>query len=1042
MMSYLRTFLLLATVLITVPMIAQEIELTKETLGGLELRNVGPATMSGRIVDLAVLESDPYTMYVASATGGVWKTANNGVTFKPVFEHESTHSVGDVALHQVYPNFVWVGTGERANRQSTSWGDGVYLSKDAGETWKNVGLKESHHIGRIVLHPADTNVAYVAAMGHLWGPNDERGLYKTTSGGESWERILFVDENTGVVDVAMDPSDPQTLYAATYQRRRRPYGFHGGGPGSGLHKSTDGGENWRKLETGLPEGDKGRIGISIYRKDPNIVYVSVEQGFQYNASTAYNRRKGGIYRSEDKGESWTFMSDWNPRPMYASQPLVDPGDDQRIYMMNSFSYSDNGGKDFTTPRQSLHGDDRILWVNPRDSRHVIKGDDGGLGISYDRAKTWLYITSLPLSQFYRVSVDMRKPYWIYGGLQDNGSWMGPSETYFSDGILNQDWIKTGGGDGFLSLIHREDENTLFGESQYLGLFRMDLQTRQKRSIRPGDPQGKIGPRRNWDAWGPGYPEPELGNAMAPANWDGPFCLSHHDPNTIYAGTNQLWKSIDNGNSWESLGDLTTQVNRRELKIMGQRPDSLTASLDDGIPYYPTLTAIAESPLQQGVLYVGTDDGNLQVSQNDGRGWLNVSDRLPGLPGSAWISGIEPSQFRAGIAYVAVNNYRNNDFANYLYKTEDFGQSWISITGDLPPDRVVRTVREDPRNPNLLYLGTEIGLFISADKGGHWSELKNNMPTLAFNDLVIHPRDNDLVLGTHGRGIWILDNLNALQEIDGEVMASEAHLFSIPDAEMIRYTREGSHVGDMIFRGENPPRGAMIDYYLRKEVVKPNVSLAILTKSGEMVRKLKPDTSAGINRVIWDFRYDRLPAPPRQENDNRRRRSSGLAGPLALPGLYMAKLTVNGKTYYRDFRIREDPRLDMPIEDREAWTRSMQGLASLYKELVGEVKIMHPIGRWAEQLQKANKAADDKAVEEIAEVDRMVGELLGRTRTLYRAVDQWTGRLTEDQQFQRSYYTEMLAKLKPRRKNIVENLVPRLNKKLGKKYQLEVAEDDE
>ena len=1041
MMPYLRTIFLAAVLLSSASLTAQKTEITSETFAGLRLRNIGPATMSGRIVDLAVVESDPYTMYVASATGGVWKTTNNGVTFKPVFENEATHSVGDVAVHQAHPRFVWVGTGERANRQSSSWGDGVYLSRDGGGTWKNVGLKASHHIGRIVLHPADTNVAYVAAMGHLWGPNDERGLYKTSNGGESWERLLFADINTGVVDVAMDPSNSDILYAATYQRRRRPYGFHGGGPGSGLHKSTDGGKTWKELKTGLPEGDKGRIGISIYRTNPDIVYVSVEQGFQYNASTAYNRRKGGIYRSEDKGETWTFMSDWNPRPMYASQPLVDPSDDQRIYMMNSFSYSDNGGKDFTTPRQSLHGDDRILWVNPSDSRHVIKGDDGGLGISYDRAKTWLYVTSLPLSQFYRVSVDMRKPYWIYGGLQDNGSWMGPSETYFSDGILNQDWIKTGGGDGFLSQVHLEDENTLYGESQYLGLFRMDLQTRQKRSIRPGDPQGKISPRRNWDAWGPGVPEPELGNAMAPANWDGPFYLSHHDANTIYAGTNILWKSTDNGNSWQELGDLTTQVNRRELKIMGQRPDTLTASLDDGIPYYPTLTAIAESPLQQGLLYVGTDDGNLQVSQNDGRGWLNVSGRLPGLPGSAWISGIEPSRFSAGVAYVAVNNYRNNDFANYLYKTEDSGQSWVSIAGDLPARRVVRTVREDPRNPNVLYLGTELGLFVSTDQGEHWVELKNNMPTLPFNDLVIHPRDNDLILGSHGRGIWILDNLNALQEINDETLAAEAHLFSIPEAEMIRYTREGTHAGDMIFRGENPPKGAIIDYYLREPVAKPNVSLAILTKSGDMVRELKPDTSAGINRLVWDFRYDRLPAPPRREESSGRRRSSGLTGPLAAPGLYMAKLTVNGKACYQNFRIVEDPRVEMPIEDRQAWTHSMLEIGALYKKIVTEVKIVQPIGRWAEQLLKANKASDTKAVEEITEVDRMLAELVSRTRTLYRQADQWTGRLTADQQTQYRYYGDMLGKLRPRRKNIVENLVPRLNKKLGKKDQIEVAEDE-
>ncbi len=1011
-------------------------QLTSETLTGLKLRNIGPAAMSGRIVDLAVLESDPYTMYVASATGGVWKTTNNGVTFKPVFEKENTHSVGDIALHQKYPKFVWVGTGERANRQSSSWGDGVYRSIDSGKTWKNMGLEDSHHIGRIILHPEDTNTVYVAAMGHLWGPNEERGLFKTTDGGDSWEKILYIDENTGVVDIAMDPSDPNILYAATYQRRRTPFGFNGGGPGSGLYKSTDGGKNWRELTRDLPEGDKGRIGISIYRKDPNIVYVCVEQGYQYNASTAYNRRKAGVYRSEDKGESWTFMSDWNPRPMYASQILVDPSDDQRIYMMNSFSYSDDGGKEFEDARQSLHGDDRILWVNPDDSRHVIKGDDGGLGISYDRAKTWLFMTHLPVSQFYRISVDMRKPYWVYGGLQDNGSWMGPSETYRSEGILNEDWIKTGGGDGFLNLIHGEDENTLYNESQYLGLTRLDLETRQRRSIRPGDPKGHISARRNWDAWGPGLPEPELGNAMAPANWDGPFFLSHHDPNKIYAGTNMLWKSTDGGDSWENLGELTTGVDRRELTIMGERADTSTASLDDGIPYYPTLTAVAESPLQAGVLYAGTDDGQIQVSLDDGKTWMNVTDRLPGLPGSAWVNTIEVSRFEPGTAFVAINNYRNDDFTNYLYKTTDYGQNWTTITGDLPPDRVVRTMREDTRNPDLYYLGTELGLFISINGGKNWVELKNNMPTLPFNDLVVHPRDNDLVLGTHGRGIWILDNLNALQELTPEVLGQQAALFSVPAAEIINFTREGGHKGDMIFKGENPEFGAVIDYYLKEAVAKADITLGIYDLKGELIRKLNPDTTAGIHRKHWDFEYPRLPGPPRDTSkENGSRRSVGPSGPIVVPGMYTARLEVKGKVYEKNFSVSDDPRLDIRIEDRREWTRTVFEIADLYKLVLQELKIARPIHWHIERLSADEKEKlDDEILTEIKELDRMYGELLNRTRSLYSEVSGWIGNPSADQKAQMAYFQEMLERLAPRKEALLE-AIPKMNKKLGKDNQI-------
>jgi photosystem II stability/assembly factor-like uncharacterized protein len=777
-------------------------------LGGLTLRSIGPANMSGRIVDLDVNERNPYVIYAASSTGGVWKTTTNGVTWQPIFEKEGTHSVGDIAVHPVDTGVVWVGTGERASRQSSSWGDGVYKSTDGGRTWRNMGLRDSHHIGRIALHPSNADVVFVAAMGHLWGPNEERGLYKSTDGGASWRRVLHVDSVSGVVDVAIDPKEPQTMYAASYQRMRKPFGFHGGGPGSALYKSTDGGESWRKIAplaagrvpdgraragdalaadtlgapgpNGLPKGEYGRIGISIHRADPRIVYVSVEQGYRYNASTAYVERRAGLYRSEDHGETWTWMSTWNPRPMYASQPLVDPRDDKRVYMMNAYSFSDDGGRTFREPDQSLHGDDRILWVDPNDSRHVIKGDDGGVGISWDRGLTWLYVSNLPLSQFYRVRVDNAVPYNVYGGLQDNGSWVGPSATYRTEGVLNQDWRRLGGGDGFLSIPDTVDGRTIYAESQFLGLTVRDNRTWETRSIRPGDPRGAIAPRRNFDAWYGGRQDPELGNAMANGNWDGPYIISPHDHRTIYAGTNRLWKSPDQGATWQDLGNLTTGTDRRSLTIMGQRPTDFVASLDDGVPYWPAITAIAESPRRRGVLYAGTDDGKLRVSRDDGRTWAEAQTRLPGFPAGGWISGIEPSRHAEGRVYVVVNHYRDDDFGNYLWRSDDFGQTWKSIVGDLPAKRVLRTVREDPRNSSLLWLGAEIGLYFSIDGGSHWVELRSNMPTMAFNDLVIHPQDNDLVLGTHSRGVWILDNVNAIQELTPEVLAAPAHLFTIEE----------------------------------------------------------------------------------------------------------------------------------------------------------------------------------------------------------------------------------------------------------------------
>ena len=955
--------------------------------------------MSGRVVDLAVVEFNPSTFYVASATGGVWKTTNNGVTFAPVFWREASHSVGAIVVHQRDTNVVWVGTGERANRQSSSWGDGVYRSTDGGRSWRNMGLRDSHIIGRIALHPANPRIVYVAAAGHLWGPNTERGLYKSDDAGEHWTRVLAIDENTGVVDVALDPSNPEIVYAASYQRQRRPYGFDGDGPGSGLHQSTDGGRTWRLLTNGLPTGEKGRIGITIFPRDPRIVYVSVEQGYRYNASTAYTTRRGGVYRSMDRGGTWTHMSDWNPRPMYASQIHVDPTDAGRVYMENEFSVSEDSGKTFRAPPQSLHGDDRILWVNPRDPRHLIKGDDGGLGISYDRGRTWLYATHLPLSQYYRISVDMQRPFNIYGGLQDNGSWAGPSATYRSEGILFEDWLHTGGGDGFANVIDTTDNRTLYNAMQYLGLQRYDLTTHLVRAIRPDNARGAIAARRNWDAWGPGHAEPELANAMAPANWDAPLILSPHDSRTLYAGTNVLWKSIDRGDTWTALGDLTTKVNRRDLLIMGARAHDSTASLDDGIPYYPTLTAIAESPLRRGLLYVGTDDGNLQVSRDGGSTWTNVADRMPGLPRDAekrpWISGIEASRQAVGTVYVAINNYRNDDFTNYLYRSTDFGATWQSIASGLPAARVTRTIREDRRNAKVLYLGTELGLFYSLDAGASWQRFQANLPTVAVNDLLVHPRDNDLVIATHGRGLWILDNVNALQELTPAVVASAAHLFTIEPAEMIRYSDDRAHVGDMIFRGQNPPPGAIIDYYLRDAVSEDAIALTVHDVSGRLRRTLRPTRHAGVQRVVWDLREDALTTP----TDTTRR---GVPGPWVLPGRYTVRLQVGPRRLERIVTVRDDPRVRITAAERGDWMTAMRAIAALVKTHEATWTVLHAPKSSADSL-----APDSSAKAAVARADEVRNRLL----TLYTDVSGWPGRPTADQRAQMRYLAGWTHRIK-------------------------------
>jgi hypothetical protein len=983
-------------------------------LTALAFRSIGPANMSGRVVDLAVVEAEPATFYVATATGGLWKTTDNGVTFEPVFEKQAVHSIGAVTVSQSDPDIVWVGTGERANRQSSSWGDGVYKSTDAGRTWANMGLRESRHVGRIVLHPSNPDIVYVAAMGHLWGPNPERGLYKSVDGGKTWTNVLFVDEDTGVVDVAMDPSDPNTLYAASYQRRRQPFGFDGGGPGSGLYRSTDGGRTWTRLASrsasipalglGLPDGDWGRVGISIFRRDPRIVYVSIEQGVRYNASTAYEERRAGIYRSEDKGETWRHMSDWNPRPMYASQILVDPNDDQRIYMVNSYSFSDDGGATFTTPRQTLHGDDRIVWVDPRDSSHVMKGDDGGLGISYDRGLKWLYVTNLPVSQFYRLDVDMRTPFWICGGLQDNGGWCGPSATYSSQGILNEDWFRVTGGDGFGHRIDPSDYRTVYTSSQYLGLSRLDIETFDRVDIRPGDPRGHIAARRNWKTWGrPAAPEPVLGNAMEPANWDAPFILSPHDPRTIYAGTRHVWKSTDRGDSWTALGDPTTGIDRQTLAIMGRMPGQTTLSLDDGVPYYPTTTAIAESPLRRGLLYAGTDDGNLQVSMDDGRQWTNVAPNIPGLPARSWVSAVEASRFDEGTVYVAFDNHASDDYHNYLFRSPDYGRTWTSIAGNLPADRVVKAVHEDLRNPDLLFAGTEFGLYVSFDRGGHWVRLGANLPTVPVNDFVIHPRDHDLVLATHGRGIWILDNIQALEELTPKVLEAPAHLFVPEPARMVRFTNPKAHQGDMVFRGANPPAGAIIDYYLRDEGESP--ALAVYGADGALVRSLETTAARGVNRVVWDLRH----APFEGEGESQGppdRRSSRLQGPLVVPGAYRIRLSVGGQTMEQTLSVDEDPRLRVTPAIRGSWTTTLLDLGARYASAdtwVGRARSA------VERLAKDPGATTARRAE-AEDVLAAFTELRSRLRTLYDAISEHTGTVTADQQSQLEYYPRMLAEL--------------------------------
>ena len=896
-----RKFVWGITVLVLVlgafPAVAQQGEAPTmaEALKGLKFRSIGPANMGGRIDDFAVVESNPSIVYVGTAGSGVWKTVNGGTTWEPIFDNEAVPTIGDIAVSQVNSAIVWVGTGEPANRQSSSWGNGVYKSTDAGKTWTHMGLANTHHIGRVLIHPRNPDIVYVAALGPLWGPNEDRGVFRTTDGGKSWEKVLYINEDTGVVDIAIDRESPNILYAGAYQRRRTAYGFNGGGPGGGVFRTTDGGDNWTRLKGGLPEsGDFGRIGLDVYRGNTGIVYAIIEH------------KEGGVFRSEDKGETWKKMSDTNPRPMYYSQIRIDPNNDQRIWVLGArMYYSDDGGKTFVTNLVGrIHGDHHAFWINPSNSDHIILGSDGGIHWSYDRGRTWDFVNTLALGQFYEVGFDMAKPYNICGGLQDNGSWCGPSRTLYSQGITNEDWYRVGGGDGFYVKVDPTNPDIIYGESQNGNLYRREMNTTESRRIRPRPAEGEEPYRFQWNS---------------------PLLVSSHDPNTIYYAGNFLFKSTDRGDTWEKLGgDLTTGVKRDDLEIMGRKlSDREILSRNDGISFFPTATTIAESPVDANVLWVGTDDGNVQVTRDGGKNWSNVADRIPGLPKGLYISRIVASRPAAGRAFVTVDGHRSNDFGIYAFMTDNFGRNWKVITNGIPKNNgSLNVIREHPRTENLLFAGGEYGLYVSFDRGANWQPFKSNLPTAPVDDIAIHPRENDLILGTHGRAVWVLDDITPLEQISNDILNSDINLFDIRPATMWRiYGHKGS-TGHKMFIAPNPPYGVFLTYYLKaKPGEKEKVKITVTDAEGREVRSFDGAKEAGINRVAWNLRAN-PPVPPlrdqQQQQQRRRGRFRRARGPRVEPGTYTVKVTVGEKeSSTKTAVVEEDPRISISAQDRRA-----------------------------------------------------------------------------------------------------------------------------
>lgn len=883
--------LLLGTMIPAGDLTAQSAADVEAAIEGLSWRSIGPAEMGGRTTDIAAIPGDPLTVYFGTATGGAWKTADGGITWESIFESGGTNSVGALALAPSDANVLYLGSGEGNPRNSTSIGDGVYRSTDAGSSWTHVGLGDTERVSRIRIHPQDPDVVYVGAMGHLWGPNEERGVFRSTDGGVSWERVLYIDENTGVADLAMDPSNPRVLYAAMWDFRRRPWTFRSGGPGSGLYRSMDGGDSWERLNDpdvaeGLPRGELGRMGIAVAESKPGVVYAIIE-----------SEEDGVLWMSEDRGDSWSVVSSSGQiggRPFYYHDIRVDPSDENTLYALaGGLSKSIDGGRSWRRIASNMHGDHHALWIDPENPDRLINGNDGGFHASPDGGETWQFWNTVPLAQFYQIAADMRSPYTVCGGLQDNDAWCGPSSTRNVTGPLLNYWHEIiGPGDGTYVQFDPRNPDLIFANTQGGSFFRVDLSTGEARSISP-------------------HPVPTGG---LPAgvheyrfNWNAPVYLSPNDPDVVYAGGNVLFRSGNAGQTWEVISPDLSRADPDRLGLSGGlTPDNTTAE------YHATIYTISESPLESGVIWVGTDDGNVQLTRDGGGSWSELSSRIPGLPDGAWVSRLEASKHARGTAYASFDRHREDDMSPHVYMTDDYGESWTNLGEGLPTPGYVHVVREDPRVPGMLYVGTETGIWFSHEPAGGervWASLRNDLPPVPVRDLLIHPRDNDLVIGTHGRGIWIMDDVAPLQELPAALAGGGVHLFTARPA--VRFEaairRFRFDLADGVFVGENPPYGAVLTYMLpdgadddANEEDDSGSGLTILDAAGDTVRVLEIDTDPGMHRIAWDLRHERF-------DDTEDGYRFGAAGPRALPGTYTARLTAGGAAASIDFNIVLDQR---------------------------------------------------------------------------------------------------------------------------------------
>jgi photosystem II stability/assembly factor-like uncharacterized protein len=945
--------------------------LKPETFTGLELRLIGPAVNSGRVIDLAVHPAQPATWYVAVACGGVWKTVNAGNTFTPVFDQQGQYSIGCVTVDPKNPLVVWVGTGENNSQRSVGYGDGVYKSEDAGKTWTNMGLKASEHIGKVVLDPRDPDVVYVAAQGPLWADGGDRGLYKSVNGGKDWKKVLEISPRTGVSDLWYDPRDPDVLYAAAYQRRRHVWAMVDGGPESAIYKSVDAGATWKKLTSGLPKEDMGRIGLAVSPVDPDVVYAVIEAA----------NKAGGTYRSTDAGASWEKRNDYvSPSAQYYNELIPDPKDVDRVYSMDTWMMvTVDGGKTWKRVGERYkHVDNHALWIDPQDPRHLLAGCDGGLYDSFDRGVNWRFFGNLPVTQFYKVGLDEATPFYnVYGGTQDNNSLGGPSRTINQHGIMNQDWFITTGGDGYQTRVDPTDPDVVYAMSQYGGLVRYDRRNRETVDIQP---------------------QPGADNAPLRWNWDSPLILSPHLHTRLYFAANRLFRSDDRGDTWQAVSpDLTRQLDRNKLKLMGRVWSVDAVAKNASTSLYGNIVAVEESPLKEGLLFVGTDDGLIQVSEDGGKAWRRL-ERFPGIPELSYVSRVTPSRFDVNTVYATFENHKQADFKPYVLKSTDLGRTWTPITANLPENGPVWVLAEDPVDRDLLFVGTEFGVFFTNDGGRKWVQLKGGMPPICVKDLAIQKRENDLVVATFGRGFYVLDDYSALRTADPALLARESALFPVRAAwaymEAYPVGDPGkSQQGDGFYTAANPPFGAVFTYYLRdelkskkdarhvaeKEAAKkggdsfyppwdalraeareedPTIVLTVTDEVGNVVRRVTGPVGAGFHRVAWDLRYPAANPTSLAKPAELSPWDRGPSGPLAAPGEYQVTLAkrVEGRVTPLagpvKFQVVALGTSALPPADRAATLAFQRRIARLQRAVLGAVRSADEAQERIDHLKKA------------------------------------------------------------------------------------------